>query len=183
MVSRLEQFRAVPEGEGEHSPEEESKPSGRGRPKAKAKARGRPKGKAKAKARAKAPAPKANAPKAKAKAKAKTQKPKGTTRKRKAEEHQHEEDAAQQDVLVTPPKRSTRKDDAEDGSKTKRAKPAPKTAPRQRKRASRGEAVSFARRNPPEGERQFAEWKAIREAYRVNLAHLKPQSKHEDTTD
>ena len=187
-MSRLDQFRSVPEEEAADASEELGKPSGRGRPKAKAKAKargrpGRPKGKAKAKARGKA------TPKAKAKAKAKAHKEGGagsqvkkTTRKRKAEEHQDQEEAAQQDAPVTPPKRSTRKDNAEHGSKTKRAKPAPKSAPRQRKRASRGEAISFARRNPPEGERGFAEWKAIREAYRVNLAHLKPQAKHEDAT-
>ena len=179
----MEQFSAAPrEEEAADAPEEENQPSGRGRPKAKAKAKargrpGRPKGKAKAQKPAKA------TPKAKAKAKAKAHKEgrtgsqvRKTAHKRKAEDQDHEE------APVTPPKRSTRKADAEHGSKTKRAKAAPKSAPRQRKRASRGEAVSFARRNPPEGERGFAEWKAIREAYRVTLAHLKPQAEHEDFT-
>ena len=45
---------------------------------------------------------------------------------------------------------------------------------------SRGEAVSFARRNPPDGERAHAEWTAIRAAFGKCLLHLKPRSKHED---
>jgi hypothetical protein len=108
-VSRLDQFRSVPQEEAADASEEQGKPSGRGRPKAKAKAKargrpGRPKGKAKARALGKA------TPKAKAKAKAKAHKEGGagsqvkkTTRKRKAEEHQDQEEAAQQDAPVTPP--------------------------------------------------------------------------------
>eukprot|EP00435_Cladocopium_sp_Y103_P036022 s729_g9.t1 len=169
-VSRLEQFRRVPRDE-EDPPAEETKPSGRAKAKAKAKGKGmagKPKAKAKARGRPKA--------KAKATAKSKAQKkgPTGsqvtkTTRKRKTKEPQEPQEQ-KEEILVTPPKRRVATKNAEHGSKTKR------------KRASRGEATSFARRNPPEGERGFAEWKAIREAYRVNLAHLKPQSIHEDAT-
>ena len=48
------------------------------------------------------------------------------------------------------------------------------------KRRCKGEAVSFARRNPPTNERGLQEWTAIRDAYRKVLGDLKPQSKNED---
>ena len=49
-----------------------------------------------------------------------------------------------------------------------------------RKRSAKGEAVSFARRNPPVTERALAEWTAIRAAYQTKLSNLDYPSKHED---
>ena len=49
-------------------------------------------------------------------------------------------------------------------------------------RASKGQAISFGRRDPPKGERLKAEWVAIRDAYRATLNHLVPVTKHEDNS-
>ena len=52
--------------------------------------------------------------------------------------------------------------------------------PQRKKRASNGEAISFARRNPPVKPRPLAEWTAIRAAFREHLMHMTPLNVHED---
>ena len=47
-------------------------------------------------------------------------------------------------------------------------------------RSGKGEAISFARRNPPDSGRPLAEWTCIKKVFRAKLAHLTPVSKHED---
>lgn len=52
--------------------------------------------------------------------------------------------------------------------------------PQRKKQASNGEAISFARRNPPVKPRPLAEWTAIRAAFREHLMHMTPLNVHED---
>ena len=168
-LSRIQQFGGVPEADGDL---DTTKPKGK-TPKAKAKSKA--KAKAKGKSRSSKPSPKAKA-KAKAKAFAKSK-----AKKEKVEESE---------VLVTP-KRAPPKGDAQEGGS--RSKPSKKrtseggtTSKKDAKeaptktRASKGNAASFARRNPPANERAKAEWEAIRSAYRRELMYLRPQTKPED---
>ena len=168
-LSRIQQFGGVPEADGDL---DTTKPKGK-TPKAKAKSKA--KAKAKGKSRSSKPSPKAKA-KAKAKAFAKSK-----AKKEKVEESE---------VLVTPKRAPPKGDAQEGGSRSKQSKKRTseggttskkdaKEAPT-KTRASKGNAASFARRNPPANERAKAEWEAIRSAYRRELMYLRPQTKHED---
>lgn len=175
----MKQFAGIPEGDGDHDLAE-PRGRGRGRPKAKAKAKARAKAGAKARAKAKAKAAKGKQEKPKAKAKAKA-----AAGKAKAKATRVRTVGDQSDVELATPKRKAPKGDVEEGSRSKKRQP--KAAKNQkdkdsepRKRASKGEAVSFARRNPPGNPRGKAEWDAIKSVFGERLSHLHPRSKHED---
>ena len=100
------------------------------------------------------------------------------------------EKVEESEVLVTPKRAPPKGDAQEGGSRSKQSKKRTseggttskkdaKEAPT-KTRASKGNAASFARRNPPANERAKAEWEAIRSAYRRELMYLRPQTKHED---
>ena len=166
-MSRLEQFAGVPQPDDDLA-DANPKKRGPGRPKA-AKAKGKATAKSKAKAKAKAN------PKGKGRGKGQG--------KGKAEVTQDAEE-----TLVTPKRKAT-KANMEEGSRSKKRQPSKtkqpssdKPTPKPRKqRSPKGEAVSFARRNQPSGDRGGAEWMAIKTVFGKSLMHLTPRSKHEDT--
>ena len=178
-MSRLEQFAGVPQPDADLA---DAKPNKRGP--------GRPKA---AKAKAKATAAKSKA-KAKAKAKGKTQEKKHGKGKGKGKAQ--EKVTTDVDESLVTPKRKASNPNLEEGSRSKKRQPSkakqdmgkakdpaidtPTPKPR-KQRSPKGEAVSFARRNQPSGNRGGAEWLAIKTVFGKSLKHLTPRSKHEDT--
>ena len=177
----MEQFGGVPDADPDLP---DKKPRAKGKAKAKAKASSKSKAKAKASPKAKGRPRKPVVEKAQP--------------KRKASNKAAKVDDGVPDVEVhptTPKRRATKKEEAS-RSKTKNEKKARKSrgsgnkvskdasdmSQPKKPRASKGQATSFARRDPPQGERLKAEWVAIRDAYRATLNHLLPVTKHEDNT-
>ena len=182
-VSRLEQFGGVPDVDPDLP---EKKPRAKGKAKAKAKAASKAKAKAspKAKGRPRKPAVEKAQPKRKAS---------NNAAKVDDDSVDHVQDV---EVHPTTPKRRAPKKEQVSRSKRKNENKARKSQGSGKKvskeasdmnqpkkpRASKGQATSFARRDPPQGERLKAEWVAIRDAYRATLNHLLPVTKHEDNS-
>ena len=176
-VSRTEQFAGKPEQDADLESESGSKPKRRGKGRGKGNGKGKGKGK-KTKQNGKGKSKKGSGKgqskkggKPRASSKKAAQKPKGETEppstpvRPKVNRDKNEGSRSKQ----------TKKNKNQDQKRKEHATREPSA-----KRASKGEAVSFARRNPPDGERAHAEWSAIRSAYRASLSHLLPQAKHED---
>ena len=186
-VSRLEQFGGEPDVDPDLP---EKKPKAKGKAKATAKSKAASKAKAKAKAKAKGRPRKPAVEKAQPKRKASN----------KAAKMDDDSVDQVEDVEVHPttPKRRAPKSQAEQASRSKRknenkarksqgsgkkvSKDATDMNQPKKPRASKGQAISFGRRDPPKGERLKAEWVAIRDAYRATLNHLVPVTKHEDNS-
>ena len=95
-------------------------------------------------------------------------------------------DASPESPPRTPPARSTAKPAEEDSAPKVEAPPKNKRRASaagdawKKVRAVNGEALSFARRNPPTATRALAEWTAIRSAFRAKLCDFPKRSTNED---
>ena len=195
-TSRIEQFatKAPQDPDGEDKKPTRGRGKGRkpGRPKGSgARPKATPKAKAKAKAKAAASKPKGKSKtKAACKSKSKDKTKAAGKAKSKASPRSKVKDSQEGEEMSpqkTPPQRISR--DAGEHSEPKveappgrkRSAPATKGDAKVAKvRAAKGEAASFARRNPPTTTRPLAEWTAIKNAFRSKLDDFPHRYKNED---